>query len=274
MTDDLQAKFNRLKACLLDLQSVAVAFSGGVDSTFLLKSAHDTLGRNAIAVTVTSRLFPEHESQAAAAFCRQENIRQILIPIDELKIEGFAANPPNRCYLCKANFLREIKKTAQEQHVSQVVEGSNLDDLSDYRPGLKAVDELGVISPLRLAGMNKQDIRDLSRQLGLPTWNKPSFACLASRFAYGEPITPQKLSAIGRAEQLLTDLGFEQRRVRLQNQTARIEIQPEDFDKIMKPQIRSKITVEFAKLGFLYTALDLNGYKTGSLNAALARKDL
>jgi uncharacterized protein len=262
-------KLAYLKAYLQSLESVAVAFSGGVDSTLLLKVAHDVLGDRVLAVTARSASFPPREYREAQAFTAQNAIRHLGVESEELEVEGFAANPVNRCYLCKKELFIKIKELAAAQQLKYVAEGSNLDDNGDYRPGLQAVAELGVVSPLREAGLTKEEIRELSRQLSLPTWNKQSFACLASRFPYGETITREKLAMVDQAEQFLLDQGFTQVRVRLHDTIARIELQPEEFAKLLAAPLRQQLYQTFQKIGFKYVALDLQGYRTGSMNEVL-----
>ena len=252
---------------------MAVAFSGGVDSTLLLRAARDALGDRAIAVTAASSSFPERELNEARAFCAQNGIVQIVTRSEELDIEGFRQNPKNRCYLCKHELFEKIWAIAREHDVSHVAEGSNLDDNGDYRPGLAAIAELGVDSPLREAGLTKQEIRQLSRQLRLPTWDKPSFACLSSRFVYGETISEEKLAMIDQAEQFLLDRGFRQVRVRLHGQIARIEVAPEEIARLARPEMRDAVYQTFRALGFSYVTLDLGGYRTGSMNEPLLRGD-
>ncbi len=270
----LQEKYNQLKEYLLQLGSVAVAYSSGVDSTFLLKVAVDVLGRDkVIAVTAASGAFPRREYEEAVAFCKELGVCQEIVTINEMEIEGFRENPVNRCYLCKKAIFSELIRTAKEHQCAAVVEGSNMDDNGDYRPGLMAIKELGVKSPLQEAGLYKSEIRELSKELSLPTFNKPSFACLASRFPYGETITTEKLTMVDQAEQLLMDLGFEQFRVRIHGEkdfVARIELLPEDIAKMMDEALRTKLYTAFKEYGFAYVSLDLKGYRTGSMNETIS----
>lgn len=267
--DQLHEKYENLKVYLKSLGSVAVAFSSGVDSTFLLKVAHDVLGDKAIAVTAASCSFPERELNEAKKFCAENGIKHIVCESEELDIDGFRQNPKNRCYLCKHELFEKVWNIAKESGLNAVAEGSNMDDNGDYRPGLVAVKELGVSSPLRAAELNKQEIRELSKELGLSTWNKQSFACLSSRFVYGETINEEKLGMVEKAEQLLLDLGFYQVRVRIHDKIARIEILPSEFEKLLAEGIREKVYNYFKELGFTYVTLDLGGYRTGSMNETL-----
>lgn len=269
MNQTITEKYTYLQDYLKSLGSIAVAFSGGVDSTFLLRVAHDVLGDNVLAVTAASCSFPERELREAKKFCEENGIRHVVCQSEELDIEGFRQNPVNRCYLCKHELFEKIGEIAAENHLAAVAEGSNMDDNGDYRPGLQAVKELGVKSPLRQAGLNKDEIRQLSRILGLPTWNKQSFACLSSRFVYGETISEEKLSMVDRAEQLLLDLDFHQVRVRIHDKLARIEILPEEFSRLLDDSVRNTIYDTLKSLGFTYVTLDLAGYRTGSMNEVL-----
>lgn len=264
----LQNKYLELKKYLSSLNSVAVAYSSGVDSTFLLKTAVDTLPRdNVLALTAKSHSFPKRELDESIQFCKSENIRQIVFESEELSIDGFSNNPPDRCYICKKELFSKIKGIVRENNINAVVEGSNADDINDYRPGMRAVAELDILSPLKKVGLTKNEIRTLSKQLGLKTWNKQSFACLSSRFVYGEKITVQKLDMIDKSEQLLLDLGFKQVRVRIHNDVARIEVLPNEIERVM--QFKDTIYSKFKEYGFRYVTLDLGGYRTGSMNDSL-----
>ena len=269
--DQLHEKYNSLQSRILELGSLAVAFSGGVDSTFLLRVAHGVLGDHALAVTAAPPFVPAREQKEASDFCREAGIRQIVISAEALSIDSIRHNPPDRCYHCKRMIFGKIIEAARQNGISYVAEGSNTDDTGDYRPGIRAIRELGVLSPLLDAGLSKADIRTLSKELNLPTWNKPSFACLASRFVYGEAITDERLSMVDQAEQLLLDLGFRQFRVRIHGDLARIEILPGDFTKIMEEDCRERVYSELKAYGFSYVTLYLAGNRTGSMNEVLKR---
>ena len=294
----LDEKYQDLQDYLKSLGRVAVAFSGGVDSTLLLKVAHDVLGDNCVAVTAKSKSFPERELNESNDFCLEEGIKHYYTDSEELDLPGFRQNPTNRCYLCKHELFEEIEKMAgeifpelclNEEEVGKsdsqddsaevdslgkvyICEGSNMDDNGDFRPGLKAIEELGVTSPLRHAGLYKEEIRELSKRLGLKTYRKQSFACLSSRFVYGETISDQKLRMVDLAEQFLLDLGFEQLRVRIHGEKeflARIEVPVDQIQRMASPEVRKKVNMRFHTLGFTYVTLDLAGYQTGSMNAGV-----
>lgn len=265
-------KLKKLMDILREMESVVIGFSGGVDSTFLLKAAKDALGDKVMAITASSSTFPEREMKEAIAFAESINVKHRIIRSEELDIEGFSKNPKNRCYYCKHELFSKIKDIASAEGFKFVVDGSNLDDTGDYRPGMDAARELGVRSPLMEAGLGKNDIRILSKEMGLPTWDKPSFACLSSRVPYGQEITQKKLNMIDAAEQYLLDLGFRQVRVRHHGDIARIEVSPEERVKLFDVDVMDKVANRLKDIGFNYVTLDLKGYRTGSMNEVLKRE--
>jgi pyridinium-3,5-biscarboxylic acid mononucleotide sulfurtransferase len=264
-------KEKKLRRILRRMGKALVAFSGGVDSTLLLKVASEELGGNVLAVIARSETYPEEEVRAAARLAGKLGLRPLLIKTCEVENPKFAENSPLRCYHCKRELFSRLKEIASSTSIPHVLDGSNYDDRGDYRPGSKAGRELGVRSPLREAGLTKAEIRLLSRKMGLPTWDKPSLACLASRFPYYTPIERRTLLKVGRAEEIVRGLGITQVRVRHHGDTARIELKPEEFGKLMLEGARRKIVTGLKKLGYTYVTLDIEGYRTGSLNEPLRR---
>lgn len=269
MDQALIEKQNKLEDYLKELGSVLLAYSGGVDSTYLMHEAHKVLGDKALAVTMNIASVPEREIAGARKHAKDEGIRYEVMKLDQFGIDGFSENPENRCYFCKKTLFTMLKDKAKEEGISYVIDGTNQDDTRQYRPGLKALEELGVKSPLRYAGLHKTEIRALSKAAGLPTWSQPSFACMATRFPYHEKITDEKLHRVEQAEQFFYNHRFKQWRVRSQGDLARIEVLPEELMKVMA--LREALVPYFKKIGFTYVTLDLEGYRSGSMDEVLKK---
>ncbi len=270
----VEEKLSKLKEIVSKLESVVVAFSGGVDSTLVAKVCYDTLKENSMAVTARSETYPDFEFKEAQKLAVEIGIKYLVIDTSELAIEGFANNPPERCYFCKSELFGKLKDIAEEHGFLNVADGANLDDTKEFRPGLQASKELSVRSPLKEAGLTKKDIREVSKMLNLPNWDKPAYACMSSRFPYGQSITEEKLSMVSEAEKYLRGLGLVQFRVRHHETIARIEVLPEDIHLLTNLPEREELSAKFKEIGFTYVTLDLEGYRSGSMNEVLSETRL
>jgi len=266
----LDAKYARLVGLLRDMQSVVVAFSGGVDSTLLARAAGDALGDRALLVTADSETYPEAELAEARRLAELMRLRHVVVRTDELANPEYARNGANRCFFCKEELFGRLAPIAEREGIGTLVYGANMDDLGDHRPGMKSAAERGVRAPLIEAELTKREIRDLSRQLGLPTWDKPSFACLSSRFQYGDRITAEKLRQVDAAESFVRSLGFRQFRVRHHDRLARLEIPLDEIPRLWEDGRHEAIVTRFREIGYLYVAVDLGGFQSGSANLVLA----
>jgi uncharacterized protein len=271
--DKAHAKKRALVEALGGIDSLLIAYSGGVDSTFLLAVAYEVLGAGVLAVTATAPFYPSAEVREAVAFARERGIEHLVIPTEAGELPEFRVNPPDRCYHCKTYLFSKLRGIAEQRGIRHLAHAANADDSRDYRPGSKAAEEAGVLSPLVDAGLNKEEIRFLSKEMGLPTWNKPAMACLASRIPYGDPITAEKLNMIEEAEAFLASKGLRQFRVRCHGSLARIEVEEKDFLRVTEEPLRKAIVANLRALGFLYVSLDLEGYVTGSLSRPLKSRE-
>ncbi len=266
---DTEENLKKLKENIKTLESVVVAFSGGVDSSLVAKVCYDVLGNKALAVTARSETYPAHEYEEAKKIAQEIGIPHLTINTSELGIKGFAENPPNRCYFCKSELFGKLREIADEKGYKNVADGANLDDTNEYRPGIDAARELAVRSPLKESGLRKDDIRKISKYLKLSNWDKPSYACMSSRFPYGQSITEEKLAIVSAAEEYLRGIGLKQFRVRHHDTIARIEALPEDFARLLQNGSRSELIKKFKQIGYTYVTIDMEGYRSGSMNEVL-----
>lgn len=265
----MEQKLKKLKENIKKMDSLLVAYSGGVDSTLLLRVAKEVLGDRVIAATAKSPLFPQREYEQAEEMANELGLRHVTIFTEELQDPEFFHNPPNRCYYCKRGLFRKLRQVASQEGLNWIADGTNYDDLGDYRPGTMAAKEFGVRSPLYEVGLTKAEIRALSRKLGLATWDKPSFACLASRFPYGDEITLRGLNMVAEAEEYLQSLGFKQFRIRHHSNIARIEVAAEEMRRFHDSAFGNQVASRLKAIGYTYITLDLEGYRSGSMNEAL-----
>ena len=270
-SSNIEQKLSALNERLKSYEQVIIAFSGGVDSTFLAEAARRVLGENVLAVTAISDSYPKREMQAAQDIAKALGVRFEMVFTEELEIEGYASNPTDRCYFCKTELFNKLNPISEKYQIGTIVYGAIPDDVGDHRPGMDAAKQMGIQAPLIDANLWKADIREISKRWGLPTWDKPAFACLSSRFPYGTRITRDLLRKVDDAEQFLYDLGIQQFRVRHHEDLARIEVDPQEIGRIAEKPIREQISAEFKKLGYKYVTLDLQGYRSGSLNEGLIK---